>query len=96
MKCQSIDPHRRSYPVRRLCQGLRVSTSGYYAARSRPLSARDERQMSLTSHIRAIHTASRYTYGAPRIHAELSAQGVDSIHYRKWSLNYVLSFQLSP
>jgi len=30
----------------------------------------------LTSQIRAIHSASRDTYGAPRIHAELSAQGI--------------------
>jgi transposase InsO family protein len=30
----------------------------------------------LTSRIRAIHTASRDTYGAPRIHAELLAQGI--------------------
>jgi len=59
-----------------MCQVLKISTSGYYAARSRPLCERDERQMSLTSRIHSIYTESRCTYGAPRIHAELSAQGV--------------------
>lgn len=76
MKYQFIDTNRRSYAVRALCQALEVSTSGYYAALRRPPSARSERQTVLISHIRAVHTASRDTYGAPRIHAELSAQGI--------------------
>lgn len=76
MKYQFIDTNRHSYAVKTLCQALKVSTSGYYAARGRPPSARSERQTLLTSHIRAIHTTSRHTYGAPRIHAELSAQDV--------------------
>ena len=76
MKYHFIDTNRHSYAVKALCQALNVSTSGYYAARSRLPSARRERQTLLTSQIRAIHTASRHTYGAPRVHAELSAQGV--------------------
>ena len=58
------------------CVALRVSPSGYYAARSRPPSARDQRQSSLTTKIREVHLASRQTYGAPRVHAELSVQGI--------------------
>ena len=76
MKHQFIDRYRHSHSVNALCRALKVSTSGYYAARGRPPSARTERQTTLTSHIRAIHTASRDTYGAPRIHVELSAQGI--------------------
>jgi transposase InsO family protein len=76
VKYQFIETNRLSYPIKALCQALKVSTSGYYAARSRPPSARSERQTLLTSQIRVIHAASRHTYGAPRIHAELSAQGV--------------------
>jgi putative transposase len=76
VKHRFIDANRRSYTVRALCQALRVSTSGYYAAHGRPASARRERQAVLISHIRAVHTASRDTYGAPRIHAELTAQGI--------------------
>jgi len=76
VKYQFIDTNRRSYAVRALCQPLEVSTSGYYASCRRPPSARSERQTVLISRIRAVHTASRDTYGAPRIHAELSAQGI--------------------
>ena len=76
MKHQFIETHRHSYAVKSLCQALNVSRSGYYAARNRPPSARSERQTLLTSQIRAIYIASRQTYGAPRVHAELAAQGV--------------------
>ena len=75
MKHQFIDANRACYPVRRLCRALRVSVSGYYAACGRPVSARGERQETLTGCIQAIHATSRATYGAPRVHAELSAQG---------------------
>jgi putative transposase len=75
LKHQFIDAHRTRYPVRRLCEALQVSVSGYYAAHNRPLSVRRERQESLTGRIQTIHAASRATYGAPRVHAELAAQG---------------------
>lgn len=75
MRYQFIDAHRVHHPVRLLCQMLQVSTSGYYAARSRPPSLRAQRQAALTTRIRAIHLDSRATYGAPRTHAELLAQG---------------------
>lgn len=55
---------------------LRVSASGYYAWRSRPPSARATADQDLLRRIRTIHTASRGTYGAPRVHAELQAEGV--------------------
>jgi transposase InsO family protein len=75
MKYQFIETHRASHSVRQLCQMLQVSTSGYYAACGRPPSLRTQRQAALTARIRAIHVASRATYGAPRTHAELLAQG---------------------
>jgi putative transposase len=76
VKHQFIETNRRSYPVTALCQALKVSTSGYYASCTRSPSLRSRRQTVLISHIRAAHIASRHTYGAPRIHAELSAQGI--------------------
>ena len=76
MKYEFIERHRRSYDVKALCDALQVSRSGYYAARVRAPSARQERQRSLTEEIRKIHGASRENYGAPRVHAELSAQNV--------------------
>ncbi len=76
MKYAFVECQRRQHSVGKLCRALRVSPSGYYAARSRPPSARAERQSSLTAKIREVHLASRQTYGAPRVHAELSVQGI--------------------
>lgn len=55
---------------------LGVSPSGYYAWCNRPLSARAQTDQVLLAQIHLIHVQSRGTYGAPRIHAELQAQGV--------------------
>jgi putative transposase len=76
MKHKFIDAHRENHCIRKLCAALDVSRSGYYAARRRPLSPRARRQLGLTSQIQRIHEASRQTYGSPRVHAELSSQGV--------------------
>ena len=54
------------------CRVLRVSASGYYAQRSRPPSARALWHAYLTELIRAVHLDSRGTYGARRVHAELT------------------------
>jgi putative transposase len=54
-----------------LCRVLGVSTSGYYAWRSRSVSARHQQDAKLTALIVQTHQSSRGTYGAPRIHAEL-------------------------
>lgn len=76
MKYDFIDTQRKDHGVRLLCKLLQVSASGYYAARSRPPSVRTQRQSELVFKIREAHVASRQSYGAPRVHAELAAQGV--------------------
>jgi putative transposase len=48
-----------------------VSTSGYYAWRSRPPSACAIRHTWLTDCVVEVHQRSRGTYGALRVHAEL-------------------------
>jgi len=58
-----------------MCRLLGVSASGYYAWQQRPPSARAQADAALTESIRAIHERSRETYGMPRIHAELTAEG---------------------
>jgi putative transposase len=55
---------------------LGVSPSGYWAWRRRTPSQRATANAELQERIVTIHTASRATDGAPRIHAELRAQGV--------------------
>ena len=59
-------------PVRVLCETLKVSTSGYYDWRDRPLSKRAQANAVLREHIRRAHLASDETYGMPRIRAELA------------------------
>lgn len=59
-------------PVQKACRLLSVAESGYYEWRSRPPSARAVRHAWLTEHIRAVHAASRGTYGARRVYAELT------------------------
>ncbi len=68
--------HQGAHRVATVCRVLGVSASGYYAWRHRPRSARAQADQALLEQIRAIHAHSRGTYGAPRIHAELAAQGV--------------------
>jgi putative transposase len=67
-----IEAEKASFPVAFLCRRLGVSHSGFYAWRQRPVSQRAQADASLTTQITAIHAASRGTYGAPRIHAELA------------------------
>jgi putative transposase len=62
--------------VATMCRVLEVSPSGYYAWCVRPPSARALRDGELLERIVAIHAESRSTYGAPRVQAELRAQGV--------------------
>lgn len=59
-----------------MCRVLDVSSSGYYAWLGRSRSRRAQQDERLCAQIRSIHGASRGTYGAPRIHAELAARGV--------------------
>jgi putative transposase len=64
------------FSIRAMCRVLEVSTSGYYAWRRRMVSARKREDQRLQQRIRTIHRESRQTYGTPRIHAELKAEGV--------------------
>jgi putative transposase len=59
-----------------LSRVLGVSPSGFYAWAKRPLSKRCEADAALTAKIRTAHAASRGTYGAPRIQADLLAAGI--------------------
>jgi len=68
--------------VSRLCAVLQVSRSGYYDWRARTPSARAQANTALVAAIRRVHAQSRQTYGAPRIHAELTAQGVPCGRHR--------------
>jgi putative transposase len=67
--------HQVDYSMHTMGRLLGVSPSGYYAWASRPPSNRTLADERLLVEIRSIHQRSRGTYGAPRVHAELQAQG---------------------
>jgi putative transposase len=58
-------------PVEVTCRVVGVSVSGFYAWRKRKPSTRAVRHAMLAEVIREVHDASRQTYGARRVHAEL-------------------------
>lgn len=67
--------NQAQYRVQTMCRLLGVSPSGFYAWSSRPRSKRAQADEVLLVAIRSIHQRSRGTYGAPRVHAELAAEG---------------------
>lgn len=76
MKHACIARYEAQYPVALMCRVLGVARSGFYAAQTRAASARAQADGRLRVTIRTIHATSRRTYGSPRVHAELRAQGV--------------------
>jgi putative transposase len=68
--------NRAMFCISTMSRTLGVSRAGYYAWLDREPSTRARDDAELTDRITAIHKASRETYGAPRIHAELIDQGI--------------------
>lgn len=73
MRYQFIQAHRREFQVRLMCRVLEVSRGGFYLWLKRPASRRSVENCRLLLEIRAIHKASRETYGSPRVHAQLQS-----------------------
>ena len=71
-----MSENQAAYPIATMCRVLGVSSSGYYAWAKRQPSQRVQADAALLSEIRAVHTASHGTYGAPRIHVELREKGI--------------------
>jgi transposase InsO family protein len=76
MKFQFIEDHRDEFPIVRMCKVLEVSSSGYYAWRGRPPSAREMANRELFEKIKAVYNESHGTYGSPRIYRKLKKRGV--------------------
>jgi transposase InsO family protein len=76
VKFAFIHAEKASFPVAALCRLLGVSRQGYYAFASRPPSSRLADDQALHERLRALHAESRGTYGSPRLHAALRAQGL--------------------
>jgi len=76
-----IDGHRDRFGVEPICRvltdaGTQIAPSTYYAAKTRPPSARAQRDAELTEDIRVVHKDNLGVYGARKIHAALNREGV--------------------
>ena len=76
MKFAFINAKRADFPVAWMCRRLEVSTSGFYNSLTSTESVKVRSDRRLGVAVRALHKASRGTYGSPRIHQDLLAQGV--------------------
>ena len=72
---RAIRDNAGRYAIELMCTALEVSTSGYYAWRCRPESARAQVNRRLLSEIRLAHKRSRHSYGSPRVLRELRDAG---------------------
>lgn len=70
-----MSANQATFPIAVMARVLGVSASGFHAWRKRPVSAHVAADAGLLKRVRTIHASSRETYGAPRIHAELRAEG---------------------
>lgn len=75
MRYACITRHWREFALRLMCRVLEVSPSGYYAWRKRSPSAHAIADERLMLNVRIAFTRSHKTYGSPRVHQELRAEG---------------------
>jgi len=73
-----IQAHRARFGVEPLCPVMGMAPSTYYYQRARLTqpSRRREDDRALLEHIQRIWTSSRFTYGSPRVHAQLAREGI--------------------
>lgn len=82
--------------VVKLCQLFHVSQSGYYAWKQRTQKSPTKDNSLLTLHVKAAFSASRGTYGSPRITAELKAQGFQVGRYRVMQIMRANGLKVRP
>ena len=70
-----IDDHKAAYGIEPICRTLAIAPSSYYAARSRPPSARAVRDAALKADIGRIHRANYAVYGARKLWHALRREG---------------------
>ncbi|OAK53973.1 transposase [Pseudomonas putida] len=75
LKYAFIKKHSTDYPVRRLCQTLKVHPSGYYAWLAEPQSARAKEDQRLLGLIKHAWLESGGVYGYRKIHGDLRELG---------------------
>jgi len=71
-----IDGHRDRWGVEPICRTLQVAPSTYYAARSRPPSARALRDAELKVEIERVYKANFSVYGTRKVWRQLGREGI--------------------
>ena len=77
MKYAFIHQQCQQHSIATLCRVIGASRSGYYASRSRPVSARHKRHQVLLADIRRIHTQHKQRYGGVKTWKLLQKDGVE-------------------
>lgn len=75
MRYRFIDTHKKTWPIRLMCQVMNVSSSGYYEWRRRPESAQELSNRKLDEEIREVYGEHKQRYGVPRVTEELKERG---------------------
>ncbi len=80
MKIEFIDQFKGDHGVQPICDTLKdtdaaIAPSTYYAAKTRPESARSNRDRALTEQITTIHDDNYSVYGVRKVYAEMHRQG---------------------
>jgi len=70
---------RLHYPASLISRILKVSASGFYVWRDRPLSKWAHEEARLEVEIRAAHKRTRQTYGAERLQQDLAEHGIQQV-----------------
>lgn len=75
VRYRMIERCRGAFPIRMMCRSLKVSPSGYYDWRERPLSERAKDNQRLLSKIKVIHVDSDGVFGSSRVWEALRYKG---------------------
>jgi len=71
-----IAEHRVRWGIEPICRVLQIAPSSYYAAISRPASARRQRDAVLKVALRRVWDEQRQVYGADKVWAQLNREGI--------------------
>jgi putative transposase len=71
-----ITEHRARWGIEPICRVLQIAPSSYYAAIGRPASARRQRDAVLKVSIQRVWDAHRQVYGANKVWAQLTREGI--------------------
>lgn len=75
MKYKFIKNNESIFPIEKMCQVLKLSSSGYYKWKNRPGSKRFLLKGKIKEQITSIYFSSKQRYGSPRITLELNSLG---------------------